>query len=115
MIVRLIFVLLIFTCLNTMAEVSNIRLEDTYISGNQELPKVLYVLPWKHQQGAVLEAYSPSFDALEITPVYPHEYRRELRIRQLVNINTLSVKQVNRNPISNFNFRYFFQSSSEED
>ena len=28
-----------------------VRLDETVISGNQELPKVLYILPWREPQG----------------------------------------------------------------
>ena len=59
-----------------------IYLDETYISGNQELPKVLYILPWQRQSGGVISAARPrsSLDRV-MTPVYPQEYRLELAFR----------------------------------
>jgi hypothetical protein len=67
------------------AEGETIYLEETYISGNQELPKVLYILPWKNQSAGAVSAVEPrsSLDRV-MTLVYPHEYRLELNFRSNV-------------------------------
>ena len=67
------------------AETDTIYLDETYISGNQELPKVLYILPWKDQQGEAVPAVNPLLGMPEIlSPIYPHEYRLEMSYRSLV-------------------------------
>ena len=64
------------------AEANTVYMDETYISGNQELPKVLYILPWKNQQGDAVPAMIPALmnDAV-MTPIYPHEYRLEMSYR----------------------------------
>ncbi|MFT6436634.1 MAG: hypothetical protein ACJAVI_004704 [Candidatus Azotimanducaceae bacterium] len=82
----LICFLMVITCglsnVVSSAEVETIYLEETYISGNQELPKVLYILPWKNQSTGAISAVEPrsSLDRV-MTLVYPHEYRLELNFR----------------------------------
>ncbi len=63
-------------------DAETIYLDETYISGNQELPKVLYILPWKRQGSGAIPAARPrsSLDRV-MTLVYPHEYRLELAFR----------------------------------
>jgi hypothetical protein len=56
-----------------------IRLDETVISGNQELPKVLYILPWRDPNGLPeidLEAQYSEMDVFR--RLYPPAYRREL-------------------------------------
>lgn len=56
-----------------------IRLDETVISGNQELPKVLYILPWRDPSGLPeieLEARNSELDVFR--RLYPPAYRREL-------------------------------------
>ena len=57
-----------------------VRLDETVISGNQELPKVLYILPWRDPNGLPeidLNAQHSEMDVFR--PLYPPAYRRELR------------------------------------
>lgn len=58
----------------------HIQLDETVISGNQELPRVLYVQPWQSRSGAV-PVLAPRIDLSELArPVYPHEFRRQLQL-----------------------------------
>ena len=60
-----------------------IYLEETVISGNQELPKVLYILPWREMAGQGLPVRTLNFEhASVMTPVYPADYKRQLDYRQ---------------------------------
>jgi hypothetical protein len=56
-----------------------IQLDETVISGNQELPKVLYILPWREPQGLPeIEIEAESVSAEVFRRLYPPAYRREL-------------------------------------
>ena len=56
-----------------------IRLDETVISGNQELPKVLYILPWREPQGLPEIEIQAEFTEAEVfRRLYPPAYRREL-------------------------------------
>ena len=67
------------------AEANTVYMDETYISGNQELPKVLYILPWKNQQGDAVPAMIPVLmNEAVMAPIYPHEYRLEMSYRALI-------------------------------
>ena len=56
-----------------------IRLDETVISGNQELPKVLYILPWRDPNGLPEIDLNAEYSEMDIfRPLYPPAYRREL-------------------------------------
>lgn len=56
-----------------------IQLDETVISGNQELPKVLYIVPWQQPEGLPEIELSTDFAELELfRRLYPPAYRREL-------------------------------------
>ena len=56
-----------------------IQLDETVISGNQELPKVLYILPWREPGGLPEVELQPEFTEMQIfRHLYPPAYRREL-------------------------------------
>ncbi|NKB99216.1 MAG: hypothetical protein GKR90_12085 [Pseudomonadales bacterium] len=56
-----------------------VQLDETVISGNQELPKVLYILPWREPQGLPeIEIEAESVSAEVFRRLYPPAYRREL-------------------------------------
>lgn len=56
-----------------------IQLDETVISGNQELPKVLYILPWQQPNGLPDIQIETEFTELEVfRRLYPPAYRREL-------------------------------------
>jgi hypothetical protein len=57
----------------------HIRLDETVISGNQELPKVLYIVPWQDPTGIPKIELDPNFTEHEVfRQVYPPTYKREL-------------------------------------
>ncbi len=63
-----------------------IRLDETVISGNQELPKVLYIVPWKDPDGMPGIELEPEFTELQVfRRLYPPAYRRELNYYELLN------------------------------
>jgi hypothetical protein len=56
-----------------------IRLDETVISGNQELPKVLYILPWRDPNGLPEIDMNAQYSEMDIfRRLYPPAYRREL-------------------------------------
>ena len=59
-----------------------VRMKETVISGNQELPKVLYILPWQSSNGRpALELSAGLDDQRVFRRVEPAAYRRELKYR----------------------------------
>ena len=55
-----------------------IRLDETVISGNQELPKVLYIVPWQDPTGIPKIELDPNFTEHEVfRQLYPPTYKRE--------------------------------------
>lgn len=56
-----------------------IKLDETVISGNQELPKVLYIVPWQQPDGLPEIELETEFAEVELfRRLYPPAYRREL-------------------------------------
>ena len=56
-----------------------IQLDETVISGNQELPKVLYILPWREPGGLPDIELNAQFTEMDVfRRLYPPAYRREL-------------------------------------
>ena len=56
-----------------------IELDETVISGNQELPKVLYILPWQQPGGLPDIELKAEFTEMDLfRRLYPPAYRREL-------------------------------------
>lgn len=56
-----------------------IQLDETVISGNQELPKVLYILPWREPGGLPDIELKAQFAEMDVfRRLYPPAYRREL-------------------------------------
>jgi len=56
-----------------------IELEETLISGNQELPRVLYIVPWQDPKQTPSIRLDPSVLEREVfRPLYPPDYRLEL-------------------------------------
>ena len=56
-----------------------IQLDETVISGNQELPKVLYIVPWQQPDGLPeLDIETGFAEADLFRRLYPPAHRREL-------------------------------------
>ncbi len=79
-------VLLSFFAMASMAALAaedTIYLDETVITGNQELPKVLYILPWRDMDTELLPQRPLDFTNQSVlVPVYPEEQLRELGFRQ---------------------------------
>ncbi len=68
------------------ASEDKIYLEETVISGNQELPKVLYILPWQAASDAVVPERQFTLENQNfLHPIYPAEFKRELAYRARLN------------------------------
>ena len=66
-----------------------IQLDETVISGNQELPKVLYILPWQQPGGLPDIEVKTEFTEMEVfRRLYPPAYRRELSYFETLDGNT---------------------------
>ena len=71
-----------------------IQLDETVISGNQELPKVLYILPWRQPDGLPDINLKAEFTEIDLfRRLYPPAYRRELRYFETLDGNTRRSKQ----------------------
>ena len=67
------------------AEPDTICLDEDVIEGNQELPRVLYILPWRELPGAPIEQPAPGAAAADwLKPIKPDDHRRTLELRQLL-------------------------------
>jgi hypothetical protein len=63
----------------------HIKLDETVISGNQELPKVLYIVPWQDPSGIPTIELDPNFTEHEVfRRLYPPAYQRELKYYDLL-------------------------------
>lgn len=63
----------------------HVDMEGTAIIGDKELPKVLYVVPWKDRKASDVSGPLVSLPAdAAIAPVLPEEFRRQLRFRSEV-------------------------------
>lgn len=67
----------------------HVRLEETIISGNQELPKVLYIVPWQDPSGMPNIQLDPGFTEQEVfRRLYPPAYKREIDYYELLDAST---------------------------
>jgi hypothetical protein len=74
-----------------------VRLNETIISGNQELPKVLYIQPWQDSSALPdlgIETKLSLRDVLR--PIYPPAYRRELELHDRLNGDTTAGASMNK-------------------
>jgi hypothetical protein len=61
------------------------ELGRTEITGNQELPKVLYIVPWQDPSGIPSIELDPNFTEHEVfRRLYPPAYQRELKYYDLL-------------------------------
>ena len=66
-----------------------VRLDETVISGNQELPKVLYILPWRDPNGLPEIELDASYSEMDVfRRLYPPAYRRELTYFESLETNS---------------------------
>ena len=77
-----IFLVLLSTSLQAA---ERLNMEGTKIRGNQELPKVLYIVPWQDPTGIPTIQLDPTFTEHEVfRRVYPPAYQRELKYYDLL-------------------------------
>ncbi|BFM17701.1 hypothetical protein R50073_38840 [Maricurvus nonylphenolicus] len=79
-----LFLVTIFIGLNVNAEDATVTLESTVV-GNQEQPKVLYIVPWK-SPGTSADLYRPV--SSQLSAIFDHVERAELR-RQMHYLDTI--------------------------
>ena len=67
------------------AEVQRVELDATVVTGNRELPKVLYIVPWKKADLGELPA-QPFNTLLDeaLTPIDRDVFRREVKFFQVI-------------------------------
>ncbi len=71
-----------------------IQLRETVISGNQELPKVLYIVPWQQPNGLPdIEVKHDFTDRDVFRKLYPPAYQRELNYFQTLQAGSLKSDQ----------------------
>jgi len=67
-----------------------IQLRETVISGNQELPKVLYIVPWQQQNSLPdIDVRHDFTDRDVFRKLYPPAYKRELNYFQTLRAGSL--------------------------
>lgn len=80
MILRFITLFLLLLPLSGMAE-QRIKLESSTITGNRELPKILYVVPWKKVAATRIEykltVHGIADDVMK--PIDPEEFQRQAK------------------------------------
>jgi len=82
----LLLAALVLTAFGAAAQEQGRRLEGMSVIGNEELPKSLYIIPWK-AAGSVDIAGRPPRGLIDeaLSPVDPEVFRRQLRYRDILN------------------------------
>lgn len=78
MLIRIILLSVLLVSITAKAE-QRIRLESSKITGNSELPKILYVVPWK-KVAATKIVYQLNMHGMTddmLRPVDPEEFQRQ--------------------------------------
>ena len=82
---RLTITLVLMTAINGVAAQDSLELEGTEITGNKELPKVLYIVPWKSVERFDIE--SPPITSVMDLPLKPIDrvsFRRTVNYHQAI-------------------------------
>ncbi len=91
---KLLFILIAAFSINTQLQAAEkLDMEGTRIRGNQELPKVLYIVPWK--QSDIPDLSQPPLESLideALTPVDREVFQRKIRY-----YDALSTQEVGNN------------------
>ena len=88
----LVTLLLIFITANTIAE-DRLELQGTAIIGNKELPKVLYIVPWKDSELPQLS--EPPLESLideALAPLDREEFRSKIRYHNALSQHSTEIK-----------------------
>jgi hypothetical protein len=76
----IMFSILMFSFSSTLLAEESLEMEGTRIRGNQELPKVLYIVPWK--QADIPDLSQPPLESLideALAPVERDVFQRKVR------------------------------------
>jgi hypothetical protein len=76
---KMLICLLLITATSMVLAEDRIELEGTAIFGNQELPKVLYIVPWKDSE--LPQLHEPPLESLideALAPIDRSEFRRQV-------------------------------------
>lgn len=90
---QLLTLLTIISFSATVLAEESLEMEGTRIRGNQELPKVLYIVPWK--QGEIPDLSQPPLESLideALAPVDRDVFQRKIRY-----YDSLSAQEVGEN------------------
>ncbi len=82
---RLTITLGLMTAINAVAAQDSLELEGTEITGNKELPMVLYIVPWKSVERFDIE--SPPITSVMDQPLKPIDrtsFRRTINYHQAI-------------------------------
>ncbi len=95
--VKLLCAFTIILASSAFAVEDRIEMDQTIISGNQELPKVLYIVPWHEGDQTPITAHEPQLSLQQLfTPIHPYEFRRSLlNHRNLTNHPNHDLKETN--------------------
>jgi hypothetical protein len=76
--------LTIFYCVTALSQEAVVVLRST-VKGNQEQPRVMYIVPWQQPEDSSLE-YQPMDNLVDdlFTPVDRAEFSRELQYREIL-------------------------------
>ena len=81
---RLIIFMLALMAGSALAESDRIYLEETVVSGNEELPRVLYVQPWRSMRQELPALTLPDAREELLQPLHPTTFRRLLELESAV-------------------------------
>jgi hypothetical protein len=82
---RLTITLVLMTAINGVAAQDSLELEGTEITGNKELPMVLYIVPWKSVERFDIE--SPPIASIMDRPLKPIDrtsFKRTINYHQAI-------------------------------
>lgn len=83
---RLITLLLFCTLITPVMATERIIMQGTAVIGNQELPKVLYIVPWKKSE--LPDLSEPPLESLiddALVPIDRNVFRRQIEYYQSMN------------------------------
>ena len=77
---KLLIVIILLTCNSSLLAENRIKLESMSIIGNKELPKMLYIVPWKNSE--LPEMNIPPIESLideALSTVDRDDFKRKIR------------------------------------
>ena len=83
---QIFYIKLLFLSMVSIAHADRIIMQGTAVIGNQELPKVLYIVPWKKSE--LPDLSEPPLESLiddALTPIDRNVFRRQVDYYQTLN------------------------------